>query len=260
MSRHAPLHEQDPTRRFTDRVGDYARYRPTYPGAAIDAVLHGLGAPGSLIAADIGAGTGISSRLLAERGVRVLAIEPNEAMREQGRAEPIAGPGRIEWLAGTAEQTGLEASSVGLVLCAQAFHWFRPEHALAEFARVLRPGGRVALVWNDRDERDAFTRGYGGLIIAASGRHPGAVSHTRPEPLLESCLFGAQRRREFPHEQLLDEGGLVGRAMSASYVPNAGAAREQLEHDLRALHRAHAAPGGVAVLRYVTRVFLAEKA
>ena len=132
-------------------------------------------------------------------------------MREQGRAEALAGPWRIEWRAGTAEQTGLEASSVGLVLCAQAFHWFRPEAALAEFARILRPGGRVALVWNDRDERDAFTRGYGGLIIAASGENPAAISHTRPEPLFASRLFGCARKLELPNEQVLDEEGLVGR-------------------------------------------------
>lgn len=260
MSRHLPLHEQNPTLRFTNRVQDYARFRPTYPGAAIDAVLHGLGAPGSLVAADIGAGTGISSRLLAERGVRVLAIEPNDAMREQGRAEPLAGPGRIEWRAGMAEQTGLEASSVGLVMCAQAFHWFRPEAALAEFARILLRGGRIALVWNDRDERDAFTRGYGGLIIAVSGDNPAAIGRTRPEPLFASRLFRCARELELPHQQLLDEDGLVGRALSASYVPNAGPERERLERDLRSLHRAHAGPDGATALRYVTRVFLAEKA
>lgn len=259
MSDAAPPHEQNPTRRFTDRVSDYARYRPAYPAAAVDAVLDGLGPPHGLVAADIGAGTGISSRLLAERGVRVVAVEPNEAMRERGRAEPVAGPGRIEWRDGTAEQTGLADSSVGLVMCAQSFHWFRPEAALAEFARVLRAGGRVALVWNDRDERDTFTRVYGELIIAASGNNPIAIGHTRPEPLMASALFRDQRNLEFGHGQPLDENGLMGRALSASYVPRAGVARDRLERGLRELHRAHATPGGAATLRYITRVFLAEK-
>lgn len=260
MTDQSPLHAQNPTGRFSDRVRDYTLYRPTYPGAAVDAVLDGLGSAGELVAADIGAGTGISSRLLAARGVRVLAIEPNDAMRAEGAAASHAGPGRVEWFNRTAEQTGLADASVGLVLCAQAFHWFRPEAALSEFARVLRPRGRVALVWNDRDERDGFTRGYGELIVEASGRNPAAISHTRPEPLFASPLFSGARRLEFTHAQRLDEKGLVGRALSASYVPNAGPAREQLERDLRALHRAHAAKDGAAELRYVTRVFLAERA
>src|SRR5262245_49009958 len=92
----------DPTGRFTQRADDYAVYRPTYPAAAIDAILDGLGAPARLVAADVGAGTGIASRLLAERGVRVLAVEPNAAMRAVAAAHP-----RVEAHVGTAEATGL---------------------------------------------------------------------------------------------------------------------------------------------------------
>src|SRR5439155_1443196 len=106
-----------------------------------------------LDAADVGAGTGIASRQLAAHGVRVLAVEPNAEMR----AAAIRHPG-IEWRAGTAEATGLDSGIVGLVLCAQAFHWFRAQHALAEFSRILRPGGRLALMWNSRDRADPLTR------------------------------------------------------------------------------------------------------
>lgn len=259
MKPDAPLHAQNPTGRFSDRVADYVRFRPTYPAAAIDAVISGLGSPDALVAADIGAGTGISSRLLAARGVRVKAIEPNDAMRAAAAAQAVDGSGAIEWLGGTAEATGLFGGSVDLVLCAQAFHWFRPEAALAEFARVLRAAGRVALMWNDRDERDGFTNRYGELIVAASNNNAAAIAHTRPEPLFASLLFKNARREEFVHEQQLDEAGLVGRALSASYVPKAGPVREELERDLRSLHRAHATPDGTVTMRYLTRVFLAEK-
>ncbi|MGH2570868.1 MAG: class I SAM-dependent methyltransferase, partial [bacterium] len=135
-----PLHDLDPRGRFTDRAADYVRYRPDYPAAAIDHVLNGLGDPSRLTAADVGAGTGISSRLLAERGTRAVAIEPNAAMRAAAEPHP-----RVEWRDGTAEDTRLAAASMDLVLCAQAFHWFRQEEAVAEFARVLRPRGRLVV-------------------------------------------------------------------------------------------------------------------
>src|SRR5262245_13861892 len=130
------LHTMNPTGRFSDRASDYVKYRPTYPAAAIDAVLEGLGPAGTLVAADVGAGTGISSRLLAERGVRVIAVEPNRVMRDAAEPHEL-----VEWRDGRAEGTGLESSSLDLVLCAQSFHWFEPAAALGELARVLRPGG-----------------------------------------------------------------------------------------------------------------------
>jgi len=123
--------DQDPTGRFTNRAEDYVRYRPSYPAAAIDALLAGLGAPTTLVAADVGAGTGISARLLAERGVEVVAVEPNRAMREA--AAPHA---RVTFRDGSAEAIPLADGSVDLVLAAQAYHWFRAVPAVTEMARV----------------------------------------------------------------------------------------------------------------------------
>src|SRR5688500_14656893 len=111
-----------PTERFSGRAESYVRFRPSYPAAAIDAVLAGLGDPARLVAADVGAGTGISARLLADRGGRVDAVEPNTAMR--AAAAPHAG---VRWHGGRAQATGLPDASVDLVLCAQAYHWFDEE-------------------------------------------------------------------------------------------------------------------------------------
>jgi len=147
-----PLHELAPTTRFSDRAADYVRYRPDYPAAAIDRMLAGLRTPPEIVAADVGAGTGISARRLAERGARVWAVEPNAEMRAAAAPHPL-----VTWHDGTAEATGLDRASVDLVLCAQAFHWFRPPEAVAEFARILRPGGRLAIVWNRRDRSDPLT-------------------------------------------------------------------------------------------------------
>ncbi|MEO8502153.1 MAG: class I SAM-dependent methyltransferase, partial [Vicinamibacteria bacterium] len=160
-----PRFKLSPTTRFADRASDYAQFRPSYPSAAIDAALSGLESERGLLAADIGAGTGISSRLLADRGLRVFAVEPNAAMRES--AETHAG---VTFVDGTAEATRLGTASVDLVICAQAFHWFKPVESLAEFQRILRPRGRLVFFVNERDNEDAAMRAYNAAIKAAAER------------------------------------------------------------------------------------------
>ena len=128
----------DTVERFSDRSTDYVRYRPTYPAEAIDTILAGLGPREELVAADVGAGTGISARLVGDRGVRVVAVEPNEAMRRAAAPHP-----NVAWVAGRAEATGLRGQSVDLVICAQSFHWFRAAEALRECARILNVDGAL---------------------------------------------------------------------------------------------------------------------
>ncbi|HEY9648403.1 MAG TPA: class I SAM-dependent methyltransferase, partial [Chroococcidiopsis sp.] len=166
MPNSTPLHTLNPRQRFSNRADDYAKYRPSYPAEAIAAMLAGLGESGNLPVADVGAGTGISSRLLAAQGANVWAIEPNAAMREAAIAHPA-----VEFCAATAEATGLPDQSVQLVTCCQAFHWFEPVATLAEFQRILQPHGRVALMWNERDLSDPFTHGYTEAIRKAADQH-----------------------------------------------------------------------------------------
>ena len=249
-----PLHEMNPTGRFTNRVGDYVKYRPSYPAAAIDAILEGMGPPQRLAAADVGAGTGISSRLLADRGPRVIAVEPNAAMR--AGAAPHE---RVEWREGTAETTGLGAASVGLVLCAQAFHWVRQSEALVEFARVLTPRGRVALMWNERDRTDPLMTEYKGAIRAIGGEHPAEMREFDPGVVERSGLFGPVRLVEAPNAQRLDQPGLIGRAMSASYVPKEGPNRDELVASLSRIFARFREADGHVTMRYMTRVWLAQR-
>ncbi|MBI1799607.1 MAG: class I SAM-dependent methyltransferase [Candidatus Eisenbacteria bacterium] len=258
-----PLHDLDPTGRFSDRAEDYVRYRPTYPAAAVACLLRemddartlrGTGDQGSILAADLGAGTGISSRLLAERGVRVLAIEPNAAMRAAGSPHPL-----IEWRAGTGEATGLDAGSVELVMCAQAFHWFRQREAIAESHRILRPGGRLCIMWNSRDGHDPLTRGYIEAIHAVNGEDPAERRSFEPEVVSAAGLFTPARLETFDHTQVLDRAGLVGRAISASYVPREGARFRRLVELLDELFERHRDENGRVVMRYVTKVYLAER-
>jgi SAM-dependent methyltransferase len=247
------LHEMDPTGRFTDRVEDYVKYRPGYPAAAIDAILDGL-EPARLVAADVGAGTGISARALAERGVRVIAVEPNAAMRAGAERHS-----RVEWREGTAEATGLMAGSVGLVQCAQAFHWVRQEEGLAEFARILKERGRIALMWNERDRADGLMTGYRDAIREVGGEHPAEMREFDPGVIARSGLFLPVRLVDVPNQQRLDEAGLIGRAMSASYVPKTGQGRELLVAALRRLFARFREGDGRVTMRYRTSVWLAER-
>lgn len=135
---------------FTGLAADYSRFRPGYAPQIVTAILGYLGrAPHSVDAADVGAGTGIWTRMLAASGLRsVVAVEPNEDMRAAGieasKGQPIA------WRKGTAEKTGLESRSVDLLTMASSFHWADFDAACDEFHRVLRPGGLFVALWNPR--------------------------------------------------------------------------------------------------------------
>ncbi len=134
---------------FTALALDYAQYRSGYSGAVADALVAWVFPSGARrVAADVGAGTGIWSRMVSARGVHCIAVEPNESMRRAGAGTADA---QVEWRAGSAEQTTLEPESVRWVTMASAFHWADPEKALREFARILEPGGFVSVLWNPRD-------------------------------------------------------------------------------------------------------------
>jgi SAM-dependent methyltransferase len=246
-----PLHTMNPLNRFSDRAEDYAKYRPSYPEDAIATILEGLSERSQLIAADIGAGTGISSRLLAQRGVRVIAIEPNTAMREA--AEPHA---LLEFRDGSAEATNLPDYSVDLVTCFQAFHWFDPEPTLSEFHRILKPSGRLAIVWNDRDKQDELTQGYTQLVKIASNNHPAESRLVSIDPLLSSSLFPDVHRYTFAYRQKLDLEGLIGRVRSVSYIPREEQVQQQLISGLQELYNRYRDENGFVYMTYRTSVYL----
>ncbi len=244
----------DSVERFSDRAEDYVRYRPTYPPEAIDAIVDGLGPPATLVAADVGAGTGISARLLADRGVRVVAVEPGDAMRRAA-----AGHAGVSWVAGRAEATGLQLESIDLVVCAQSFHWFRAGESLIEFARILKTRGRLAIVWNRRSKTDPLTAGYRQAIVDVGGDMGVESMPFDPGVIAGSGLFSPAERLGFSNIQRLDLEGLIGRARSASYVPKTGAAGQQLVDLLRALHERYADAYGFVTLVYETEVFRSRK-
>lgn len=251
-SGHVP---EETVARFDDRAADYVKYRPSYPPAAIDVILSALGQPDHLTAADIGAGTGISARLLADRGVRVIAVEPGAVMRAAAAPHP-----RVEWLAATAQATGLRAASLDLVVCAQSFHWFHTREAIREFARILKPSRRLAIMWNRRLATDPLTAGYRQAIVDVGGEVVAERMPFKPEIVSAEDLFTPPERHAFPNAQRLDLDGLIGRARSASYVPKAGESGLRLLQLLQALHARYADREGYVTLRYETEVYLARRA
>ena len=252
------LYQMSPQKRFSDRAEDYAKYRPSYPTEAIDCILNGLDEPERLIAADIGAGTGISSRLLADRGVRVMAIEPNAAMKEAATPHSL-----VQFEDGSAENTKLEDNSVDLVTCFQAFHWFNPEPTLKEFARILKPKARLAAVWNDRDRaaeaephrQDEFTAEYSQITQTASNNQS-ELCYGTERFLRQTASFSNVTQLTFPYQQALDRKAIVGRAMSTSYIPKTGEHSEKFIEVLNKLYDKYRDNGGLVYLKYNTNVYL----
>ena len=218
------------TDRFSGRADDYAAARPSYPEAALDVLFDGLGETADLAVADLGAGTGISSRQLAARGAQVFAIEPNQAMREAAEPHP-----RVASVAASAEHTGLGEASIDLAAAFQAFHWFDHQHALAEMVRILRPGGRAALVYNERDESDPFTAAYGDIVRRYAVDDTERRRADGIEIFLAYEAWVAGRRIDVRNEYALDEEGVLARARSTSYLPNTGPLAEDLHGEMRAL-------------------------
>jgi SAM-dependent methyltransferase len=208
--------------------------------------------------ADIGAGTGISTGLLANfSNATVIAIEPNAAMRTAAMPHP-----QIRWQDSTAEQTGLADQSVDLVTCFQAFHWFDQPVALAEFHRILKPQGRVALIWNDRNLADEFTAEHHQIIDQVADPNVFRNQERRSDrSLAESPLLKDHRALIFHHHHPLNADGLIGLAASSSYIPKGGESYETMAAELRALcdRWQTRLPSEKIGLAYKTHVYLAER-
>ena len=242
--------------RFLGRVGNYARYRPSYPAAAIDLLEQCCGLRPGAAAVDLGSGTGILSALLLARGATVFGIEPNSEMRDySGRA--LRGEFHVE--PGTAEDTHMPDGFFDLLVAGQSFHWFDPQKARAEALRILKPGAWAALLWNERPKDQVpFLEDYEALLRRYAAEY-GAVARLRAHDDGIHQFFGQPPRfATFPNEQLLDFEGLQGRVMSASYAP----LPEQPEHrplmaGLREVFDHHQRNGKV-VFPYRTKVYFGQ--
>jgi SAM-dependent methyltransferase len=207
------------TSRFSHRVENYVRYRPGYPPEVVRTLKAECGLAPSHVIADVASGTGIWTRMLLENGNPVFGVEPNAGMREASERLLASFPHFIS-IAGTAEETTLAGQTVDFVTAAQAAHWFDRERARREFVRILKPGGWLVLLWNERlVDSTKFLRDYEQLLLTY-GTDYQDVRHERTTEAVNEFYDPAPfQERVFPMCQEFDYSGVEGRLLSSSYAP-----------------------------------------
>lgn len=241
--------------RFSNRVENYVKYRPDYPPEVLEHFEAEMELTDESVIADVGSGTGISSRLFLENGNTVFGVEPNAGMRAAAERY-LARFDRFHSVEGTAEKTNLPGCSVDLVVAAQAFHWFNPAETRAEFKRILKPGGHVALIWNERQiDSTPFLVEYEQFLLKFANDYT-KVRHDKVSDTELLEFFGQRfERAVFPNAQVLDFEGIKGRAASASYMPAPGDERfGEMSEELGTLFAKHAESGRITVF-YDTKVY-----
>lgn len=248
------------TSRFSDRVENYIRYRPGYPPEVLHCLQSHCGLTPSHVVADVASGTGIWTRTLLENGNQVVAVEPNVDMRQAGERLLAEFP-KFSSVEGRAEATTLADASVDFVMAAQAAHWFDRQRARKEFVRILKPGGWLVLLWNEREaDTTPFLRDYEQLLLAY-GTDYEEVRHERTTDSVNEFFDPAPfQERVFGMRQEFDYIGLEGRLLSSSYAPGPGHPRHQpMLRELRRIFDRHAAGGRVG-FDYKTRVYFGQLA
>lgn len=250
------MSDLDPTGRFADRVEAYRRARPGYPPALFDHLDDRVGGLAGRRVADLGSGTGILTAELLAHGSRVWAVEPNAPMRLAAEEQLGDRDGFVS-VDGTAEATGLETGSVELVTAGQAFHWFDLERTRPELERILVPGGRVAVIWNNRCERGAFLEAYEAFLLEwATDYDKVRQSYGVDRELADFFAPGALETVVFDNHQDLDLAGLRARLSSSSYLPGPEDARSSvMQASAEDLFDAHQ-HGGVVRIEYDCVLYL----
>jgi SAM-dependent methyltransferase len=244
----------DAKQRFSNRVADYVRYRPTYPSGLLDLLRAKCALRPGHVVADIGSGTGFLSELFLKNGNRVYGIEPNREMRQAGE-EYLATYDGFSSIEGSAEATSLADSSIDFITAGQSFHWFEPDSARREFARILKPGGWVVIAWNDRRvEEVPFTRAY-EEILERFGIDYKNVKDSYPEAERIRSFLNTFSQRDLPNHQIFDWDSLAGRLRSSSFTPPEGHPNyAPMIAELRKLFDAYQQNGQVR-MDYFTRIY-----
>ncbi len=250
-----PMPASNATSRFSHRVENYVRFRPAYPVQVMETLKDECGVTPSHVVADIASGTGIWTRMLLENGNPVFGVEPNAEMRVTGE-RLLADFSKFTSIAGTAESTTLPKRSVDFVTAAQAAHWFDRGKARREFARILKPGGWLVLLWNERlTDATPFLRDYEQLLLTY-GTDYQEIRHEHTTSSVNEFFDPAPfHERMFAMRQEFDYAGMEGRLLSSSYAP--GPEHPQHAPMLRELRRIFdlRAVAGRAPLDYKTRVY-----
>lgn len=249
----------DSTLRFSNRVANYAKYRPGYPLKVLDHLGHECQLNSQSVIADVGSGTGIFTSLLLDKGYTVYAVEPNDAMRREAEHQLKSRTG-FHSVNGTAEATTLADKYINLIVCAQAFHWFNNAETKAEFKRILAPHGHVALIWNNRCiDADDFAIAYEILLKQQEGDYE-KINHQNLSETDFAAFYhdGKYKLSKFSNFQVFNFEQLAGRAFSSSYVPAQDTEAGHLfSRQLKAIFDQYQTNGTV-MFRYDTEVYLGK--
>ncbi len=248
----------DTVERFSNRIANYAKYRPAYPSQIVSYLIEKAGLTAASVVADVGCGTGLSTRIFLENGNRVFGVEPNEGMRHTAEECLAEFPG-FTTVDGTAEATTLPDHSIDLVVAAQAFHWFDPKKTRSEFKRILKPGGYAVLMWNERQlDTTPFLIEYEQFLLKHATDYA-KVRHENVDALRLDEFFQVPfESAVFPNVQIFDFAGLRGRMFSSSYMPSEDApVARAMTDELAAIFAKYTRDGRIEVF-YDTRVYHAS--
>lgn len=249
----------DTVERFSKRVENYVKYRPSYPPDLLDFLSAECHLSPDSVVADIGSGTGIFTRLLLEKNLRVFGVEPGDDMRAIAERDFASNP-NFTSIPKKAEDTGLESSSIDVVTIAQAFHWMDIPSFSKECLRILKPGGAVAIIWNNRRTGGTpFLEEYEALLKTLDSDYTSAWLNRVNKDSIAQFFGGPQFEvHTFPNRQVFNRHGLLGRVLSSSYVPlPEDPAYPRMERELRRIFDTHKTDGQV-VLEYDTELYLGQ--
>lgn len=204
----------EPKKRFSSRVENYIKYRPSYPLEIIEFLKGKKILAEDSVIADIGSGTGILTRLFLDNGNQAYGIEPNKDMRKAAE-KFLQKYTNFTSLDGSAESTGLEENCIDLITAGQAFHWFDVKKSKREFKRILKPNGNIALIWNNRGKAGGgFNSSYENFILKYGVDYREVRKNER-----NVDLFFNFQKEIFYNFQELDFTSFKGRVLSSSYIP-----------------------------------------
>ena len=239
---------------FAAGAETYVRGRPEYPPQALDWLRNDIGLTAGKTAIDLGAGTGKFSKVVKATGARVIAVDPVVQMLDRLRRDV---PG-VEAIVGHAEHIPLTAESVDAVLCAQSFHWFATPAAVAEIRRVLKPGGVLGLIWNQRDESVNWVAQLSKIFAPYEGDTPRMASG-QWRRVFPAPGFSPLNEARFSHSHIgPPERVIVDRVTSVSFIAALSASeREDVATQVRELINTTPSLAGRAevAVPYVTMAF-----
>lgn len=213
---------KDNTKRFSNRVDDYVKYRPSYPNEITKYILsEKFNLTNTSVAADVGSGTGIFTEILLKSINTVYSVEPNDEMRNEAEKRLGKFSGYFS-VSGSAESTNLKSCSIDFITVAQAFHWFDLGKTKEEFKRILKSNATIFLIWNKRRIDTDFLDEYEKIIQAKIPEYKEVNHHNITQDILKQFLDKDFSRTEFKYNQAFDFEGVIGRLRSSSYCPKPG--------------------------------------